>query len=403
VRGDLYLLGLTLYFMLTGKHAIDAAELKHKSRILRRVRAGVELELPGVRAGLARLVKRLCSLKAEERPSTVKDVLEVLFREQFAFFKDVDSAALQSELVKLGVDPNKLDSETGQDPGSETELQRLKREAATAKEELEAVTRESAAMKEELESLLLEVGERLLPEDPAGAKALLKRCRLPRARELLVLNWFAGHFAESFADVIKAWLPWVQHATLLKEVDFTFDPGERPYVRDKRMKEVVVPDLERTLKGHERTLLIGQSPNGNALFGAFLKPAWLSRAGVRGETTAIFKSTFGSEPDFSRSESFVFTLKNIRRTEPAKFKLGGWIETLCELVPMNERDVVEDRTGPTGVVLMMGLAIVPAPIKVWTEEYLSRIYEGGSRANATLWTGDGETSGVRRLEVWQLA
>jgi hypothetical protein len=41
--------------------------------------------------GLAGLLKRLCSLKAEERPGTVKEVLEVLFREKSAFFKDVDT------------------------------------------------------------------------------------------------------------------------------------------------------------------------------------------------------------------------------------------------------------------------------------------------------------------------
>jgi hypothetical protein len=47
VRSDLCSLGLTICFMLTGKHAIDAGEPKRQSAILRRVRAGVEVELPG--------------------------------------------------------------------------------------------------------------------------------------------------------------------------------------------------------------------------------------------------------------------------------------------------------------------------------------------------------------------
>jgi predicted nucleic acid-binding Zn-ribbon protein len=178
VRSDIYSLGLIIYFILTGKHAIDAGKLKSQSRILRRARAGVELELPGVGSGLAGLIKKLCSVRAEERPASMKEVLEMLVREKLAFFKDVDFAALRSELVKAGIDLSQL--EKGAEPESERratttmkeEMEAIKRESATIRKELEAVKRESAAMKEELKAV--KQAKSRAPEKAGEQVALLR-------------------------------------------------------------------------------------------------------------------------------------------------------------------------------------------------------------------------------------
>jgi hypothetical protein len=205
--------------------------------------------------------------------------------------------------------------------------------------------------------------------------------------------------------VIKTWVPWVQSAILLKEWDEIYDARQSTSVSQSeydRRVGVIVSDLEKVLKGRAQTLLICQSHDGNALFGAFVKPAWLTRKGTEDDLCTILTPLIRAEPDYSRSESFVFTLKNTSGTEPGKFKVSSSVQMLCEL------DRIEGAgTSRSSFLLgtMVGLVIGPLALAELgdIDKEVGRVYEGGSRANLALWSGNGRTFGVGRFEIWQLA
>jgi hypothetical protein len=208
---------LLWYFILTQRHAFDPAMTP--MRLMRAVAAGLNVQLPGVKPELVELIKSMVSVNPEGRPDTARAVFETICENEFAFFEDVDAVAVRVELAKFGVEDK-----------FEGEIAHLKRENIALKAK---VDRLEARLQRVLKLLTadqllelraeegepeaqLELGEKLLVNDRARARELLRKCGLPKARELLAApEFFAGSMAEPWAKQLKEWLPEMKSAKLL--------------------------------------------------------------------------------------------------------------------------------------------------------------------------------------------
>jgi hypothetical protein len=287
-------------------------------RLMRAVADGLKLELPGVKPALVRLIESMIAVDAGKRPASVKAVFEAICENEFAFFEGVDAVAVRVELAKFGV----------KDP-FESERARLKRENIGLKarseilrrlltpqqelefrvETLEAENAAQARLIGRLEELLtgeqrealeaekdrttneaekakiarlqdlapaekllelraaegeaaaqLELGEKLLRGDPERARALLRKCGLPKAAELLAKAALPKILVGSFAETESSGL-----AMLLR-------PGPKATTRRlgawTGFSSMIHASFRGTAVGRARTILIAESANGKAIFGA---------------------------------------------------------------------------------------------------------------------------------------
>ena len=134
----------------------------------------------------------------------------------------------------------------------------------------------------------LELGEKLIFSEPPRAKALLKKCQLPRAVQLLTES-FLGSMAAPYWSKLKEWLPDMNSIKLLAKFD-----GHSQASIDAFLAAAV---------GRARTLTFIETENGGSICGAYLDPAWV----VKGWT---------NDPG---RKSFLFTLKNHLGVVPTKF------------------------------------------------------------------------------------
>jgi serine/threonine protein kinase len=83
-QSDIYLLGLFMIFVITGKHPFDPA--MRPMTLMRAIDRGAKVELPGVKPELTQLIKLMVSVNPEERPESANVVFEEICRNEFAFF-----------------------------------------------------------------------------------------------------------------------------------------------------------------------------------------------------------------------------------------------------------------------------------------------------------------------------
>jgi serine/threonine protein kinase len=207
VSADIYGLGHLICYLVTGKHTFDPA--MPPVRMIRSVLAGAKVELPGVKPELVQLVQAMVAVNPEERPASAVAVFDAVCEHGFQFFEGIDPVAVRLELAKFGV-ADKF----------ETKVAKLERENATLKADLELARRlftpdmelEFRAEKGDAEAQL-KLGEKLLESDPGKAKALLRKCRLPKAAQLLTVpvpGLFKDLLATPYVKALKESLPWMK-------------------------------------------------------------------------------------------------------------------------------------------------------------------------------------------------
>jgi serine/threonine-protein kinase len=76
VKSDIYSLGQLFCFVITQKHTFDPTCAPGK--LMRAIYQGADVALPGVKPELVQLIKRMISVKPEERPASAKAVFEVM-------------------------------------------------------------------------------------------------------------------------------------------------------------------------------------------------------------------------------------------------------------------------------------------------------------------------------------
>jgi hypothetical protein len=170
VQCDVFSLGMTIFFILTGKHALDLTG-KAPFAAMRLVEKGPAINLPAtVKPALVQLVKRMCAVDPATRPATAREVFEAICKEKFAFFEGVDAVKVRTALSKLGVE----------DP-FEDRTEKL----VALKAKLAFVSK--LLTPEQTLEVRAELAKKLEATDPAKVKALYERCGVRGMLQVLAI------------------------------------------------------------------------------------------------------------------------------------------------------------------------------------------------------------------------